>query len=273
MIKMLKCFPSVFQVDICDSLRSMEMSASRAALVCGLVPKYWASSGGLSGRWGLSIWSEGGSSLIPLSLGEGDQRGEPDTESFPLRRALRKSSSVCSAGCSICWVKNPKLSLGCLCEMTTRWDSLLKTHRACHGGTAQYIQSKQLFLAYMSDIKNPTVSHTFDSWTGQVWWLPWRPVSSWRRIPSFWSNSQSSSSMPSQPWNEIMTFNDSTHAHYVFDVFRSKDNNMKVSYAATAGDCFLLPTTRHDPPWTHHTVLYVPKNLSRCLSVSLTMLR
>lgn len=83
----------------------METLASRAALVCGLAPKYWLSPGGLSGRWGLSIWSDGGSSLMPLSLGEGDQIGEPDTESLPVRRALRKSSSACSAGCSSCWVE------------------------------------------------------------------------------------------------------------------------------------------------------------------------
>lgn len=97
-----ECFSCV---DICDILRSMETSASRSALVCGLEPKYCTSPGGLSDRCGLSIWSEGGSSLIPLSLGDGDQRGEPDTESLPLRRALRKSSFARSGGCSICWMK------------------------------------------------------------------------------------------------------------------------------------------------------------------------
>lgn len=96
------------------------------------------------------------------------------------------------------------------------------------GRNIQYTQSRQLFLTCMSDIRDPTVSRTFGSWTGQVWWLPWRPVSSWRRIPSFWSNSQSSSSMPSHPWNEIMTCNGNTQ-HCVFHAFRSKDNNMKVS--------------------------------------------
>lgn len=99
------CSECFSRVEICDLLRSMEALASRAALVWGLVPKYCASPGGLSDRCGLSIWSEGGSSLIPLSLGDGDQRGDPDTESLPLRRALRKSSSARSGGCNICWMK------------------------------------------------------------------------------------------------------------------------------------------------------------------------
>lgn len=95
----------MFQMLSLDLLRSMETLASRAALVFGFAPKHWVSPGGLSDLCGLSIWSEVGSSLIPLSLGDGDQRGESDTESFPLRRALRKSSSACWGGCSVCWEK------------------------------------------------------------------------------------------------------------------------------------------------------------------------
>lgn len=122
---------NVFLLDICDLLRSMEMLASRAAFVCGLLLKYWASPGGLSGRCGLSIWSEGGSSLIPLSLGDGDQRGEPDTESLPLSKALRKSSSACPGGCSICWAKTLKaiISLSVWDENTVRDGTVFKKQR------------------------------------------------------------------------------------------------------------------------------------------------
>lgn len=71
----------------------------------------------------------------------------------------------------------------------------------------------------MSDI---IVSRTFGSWIGQVGWLLWCPVSSWRRIPSFWSKSQSSSSMPSQSWNEITTFNGNTEAFVIVMFLEAK---------------------------------------------------
>lgn len=96
----MKSLLSGFLVNL---LRSMETLAS-LAFVCGLLLMCWVSPGGLSERCGLSMWSEVGSSLMPLSLGDGDQSGEPDTESLPLRRAVRKSLSVCSGGGNICWV-------------------------------------------------------------------------------------------------------------------------------------------------------------------------
>lgn len=98
------------------------MLASRAATVFGPAAKQWASSGGLSGRWGLSIWSDGGSSLIPLSLGEGDQRGEPDTESPPVRRVLRKSLSAWLVCGSICWAKTLSLDYVRRHQRDKRWE-------------------------------------------------------------------------------------------------------------------------------------------------------
>lgn len=168
-------------LDMCDLLKSAGTLASRAALVSGLVPKKWESPGGLSGRWGLSIWSDGGSSLIPLSLGDGDQSGEADTESPPRRSALRKSSFGCSGGCNICWVKTSSGTI-----ILYVW-----------GNNIQRTPTRKW------EKEDITVSHTFGSWIGQVCCSG----SSWRRIPLFWSNSQSSSSRPSQPWREVMTLN------------------------------------------------------------------
>lgn len=86
-----------------DSLGKL---ASGLVFVGGLGAKYWGCPWGLSGRWGLSPWSDGESSLIPLSLGVGDHRGEPDTESLPVRIALRKSLSSWLAVCSTCRVES-----------------------------------------------------------------------------------------------------------------------------------------------------------------------
>lgn len=239
---LLVCHNECFSCGHENSLRSVEMLASRAALVCGLAAKYWASPGGLSGRCGLSIWSDGGSSLIPLSLGEGDQTGEPDTESLPVKRALRKSLSACSACCSICWVKT--LSLVCMRQQQDdRWFLLNKDLQSVSRRNYR-VETKQTDF---------TVSRTFGSWNGQVWWLPWCPVSSWRRLPSFWSsshssfsvlsfwsNSQSSSSVPSHPWNDI-----SCYIQYL-----SKDDKGFI-YCYSWGLFFFYC---HDPPSTHCTV-------------------
>lgn len=103
------------------------------------------------------------------------------------------------------------------------------------------------------DIKDPTVSHTFGSWIGQVCWLPWCPGSSWRRIPSFWSNSQSSSSMPSQPWNEIMTFH-----HNVIQCQSCFEKQRKQKYGSFSchGGWLLFFFTANLSPWHHLNTLY-----------------
>ncbi len=59
---------------------------------CAWDTTIWGSKGGLAVGGGLSMWSEWGSSLIPLSLGEGDQTGDPETESYPPKSALKNSS-------------------------------------------------------------------------------------------------------------------------------------------------------------------------------------
>lgn len=124
----MKSLLSGFLVNL---LRSMETLASRAAFVCGLLLMCWVSPGGLSERCGLSMWSEVGSSLMPLSLGDGDQSGEPDTESLPLRRAVRKSLSACSDGGSICWVTtlNAIISLSVWHENMSREGTVFQQRR------------------------------------------------------------------------------------------------------------------------------------------------
>ena len=142
--------------------------------------------------------------------------------------------------------KNPwMLSLVCLREMIM-WREMGLSRK--HKETDKDLQSMprinymHLFAVCMRDITDPTLSRTLGPWIGQLWWLPWCSASSCRRIPSFWSNSQSSSSMPSQPWNEIMTFNDNTPDYVCLPQL---------------GTGVLLATIHHNPPWTNCTV-HVP---------------
>lgn len=77
-------FVFIFQSVMRNSLRLVSRPCSG---------RIWnATKGGLPVGGGLSMWSEWGSSLIPLSLGDGDQTGDPYTESDPPRSALKNSS-------------------------------------------------------------------------------------------------------------------------------------------------------------------------------------
>lgn len=170
----------------CDSRRSMQLPAPRASSDFGPEMKHWASPDGLSGRCGLSIWSEAGSSLIPLSLGDGDQRGEPDTESPPpVSRALRKSPFA-----------------GPFCCTTWRFGGTMIRPQQRRGHKNRRAMAEENFklgkhcretirLIFFS-----MVLRTFGSCGIQVWWFPWCPAAWWPRLPAFWSNSHSSFSPP-----------------------------------------------------------------------------
>lgn len=77
------------------------------------------------------------------------------------------------------------------------------------------MMTRNVFHSLFS-LEASTFSRTFPTEIGQVWWLPWFPAPPYWRLPSFgsnshssfstlsfWSNSQSSSSAPSHPWNDI----------------------------------------------------------------------
>lgn len=55
--------------------------------------------------WSLSVGSVGGSSLMPLSVVQGDHRGDASAEDevLPPSRASRKSSAVLLSGLRVCW--------------------------------------------------------------------------------------------------------------------------------------------------------------------------
>lgn len=56
-------------------------------------------------RWCLSVGSVGGSSLMPLSVVQGDHRGDAaaEEEVLPPSRVSRKSSAVLLSGLRVCW--------------------------------------------------------------------------------------------------------------------------------------------------------------------------
>ena len=141
---------------------------------CTALPLHCAvTGGGLPGRGGLSIWSDRGSSLMPLSLGEGDQSGEPEAESLPLRRALRKSLSAAPAAaavaCNICRERRENRTAVSLRPRRGGAVYVAQCDRRQGRGRAQRVSNQR----------------TLGSWVSQANWLPWFPASSWRRMPSF----------------------------------------------------------------------------------------